>query len=52
MLARKHMKKNSQVAQFVNSSDSVSEFMQFSQRVQTSQLADADVSISLRIRLR
>ncbi|CUO98530.1 Uncharacterised protein [Segatella copri] len=30
MVARKHMKKNSQVAQFANSSSSVSEFRRLS----------------------
>ena len=30
MLARKHMKKNSQVAQFANSSSSISEFRRLS----------------------
>ena len=34
------------------SSGSIKQFKWFSQRVQTSQLADADVSISLQIRLR
>ncbi len=52
MVARKYMKKNTQVAQSSNSSGSVKQFKWFSQRVQTSQLADADVSISLQIRLR
>ena len=51
MVARKYMKKNTQVAQSASSSGSVKQFKWFSQRVQTSQLADADVSISLRIRL-
>ena len=52
MVARKYMKKNTQVAQSASSSGSVKQFKWFSQRVQTSQLADADVSISLQIRLR
>ena len=51
MVARKHMKKNTQVVQSASSSGSVKQFKWFSQRVQTSQLADTDVSISLRIRL-
>ena len=41
-----------QVVQSSNSSSSVRQFKYFSKRVQTSQLADADVSISLQIRLR
>ena len=51
MVARKYMKKNTQVAQSASSSSSVEQLKWFNQRVQTSQLADADVSISLRIRL-
>ena len=52
MVACKHMKKNTQVVQSANSSGSIKQLKQFSQRVQTSLLADADVSISLQIRLR
>ena len=52
MVACKHMKKNTQVVQSSNSSSSVRQFKYFSKRVQTSQLADADVLISLQIRLR
>ena len=52
MVACKHMKKNTQVVLSANSSGSIKQLKQFSQRVQTSLLADADVSISLQIRLR
>ena len=52
MVACKHMKKKTQVVQLANSSGSIKQLKQFSQRVQTSLLADADVSISLQIRLR
>ena len=51
MVARKYMKKNTQVAQSASSSSSVEQLKWFNQRVQTSQLADTDVLISLRIRL-
>ena len=43
---------NTQVVQSANSSGSIKQLKWFSQRVQTSLLADADVSISLQIRLR
>ncbi|HRM87782.1 MAG TPA: hypothetical protein PL178_07745 [Prevotella sp.] len=52
MVTFKHMKKNTQVVKSANSSGSVKKLKWFSQRVQTSLLADADVSISLQIRLR
>ena len=52
MVACKHMKKNTQVVQSANSSGSIKQLKLFNQRVQTSLLADADVSISLQIRLR
>ena len=45
MVARKHMKKNSQVAQFANSSSSVSEFSRLNKPTDTSALADAVISV-------
>ena len=46
MVARKHMKKNTQVAQFANSSGSISQLKWFNQATQVVQLASSDVSVS------
>lgn len=46
MVARKHMKKNSQVAQFANSSSSVSEFRRLDKPTDTAPLAYAAISVT------
>ena len=46
MFARKHMKKNTQVAQSASSSGSVEQFKWFSKTTQVVQSASSDVSVS------
>ena len=46
MVARKHMKKNTQVAQSASSSGSVEQFKWFSKTTQVVQSASSDVSVS------
>lgn len=52
MVARKHMKKNSQVVQFANSSSSVSEFRRLDKPTDTAPLAYAVIFITQRSHIR